>query len=551
MKKKKFRILMLKKNGLPHYASVIDNGNALSTVKSKEIESPFLLWIKKHKRWKDYFCEFLYQNLDARAFTFLLEQLQLKKNSNYMKMKLAQFYFKMYKIMSREDYYDKGWKLVKDASAGTSSSIIAKHYLFFMEKRKKNYQRAFQLAREIIASSPQYIYMYHDLAHLYIHLGYRKGYLSFLKLFEKRFHQSIVPKMNYLMYLKKYNIPQYLHLSETFLKKHFNRSHLFYTVNILISRGEYSRALNLEKIFLKYNFKSSFINLLIRTEQYTRAKKILFKKIIKNEKAEDYLRLGKIEMALNLDPGLYWLRLLSLTPGNRAIEEYSSYVERKKFVLPYEKYLRSSKFKQTEFKQDNVNNNSYTVLYRGRIFDFKSATSGFLICQDIIRINTERGASQLGEYKITSNEPAFLVKAEVVKNGIRHQVHKIHNVNGSIYISLSGLTKGSVIHVIYVKNDFIRSAHESRYISQPSYFLQKYEEPVHTMSVVILKPSSLFLNIYSNRNWNFKKKQLNGITVYQYSGKDFSSLKRELYSGSSKQFFALSQVLILQKIKKK
>jgi len=532
-----FRVLMLNNKGSLIVPMSTLKGNYFKELSVKEIHSPIINWAQKQKKDNYFLGLILKNNNNINAVKYLKKEIFVS-NVQHVRLDLASLYFLSYNRLNRRDYYSRAWMIIDKMYRDSKKGAAPQHYMFFKKRSKGNDIEAIKIAKKLLARSPQYIYIYRDLCLIYMRLGYKKEYADLLNQFKKNFPFSHLPELNYLTYLRKYNLQEYISLSSTVIKRIHSKSNLLFLANLLIERGEPLKAYNLKYYFLKYNMIDHYIDLLYATGRYKKAKQVLFQKVLRNEAPKDYIRLGKIDVMNNLDPGLYWYRLLSVNPENVFIEEYNDFINTKKFQFPYEKYLHGdSKF----FKKYKgvPSKTPVTVLLRNRVYDIRSKKYGRMLCEDIIKINSDKGASQLGEYKLIGKGNVELIKINVLKGAIAKTIHKLHNVDGDTYISLSGLTKNSIVQIVYVVNSFLLKAGNSSIVSHPYFYLQSYDEPVKELSISVIVPNNLYLNIYTNREWKFKKRISGNKIEYNLRVEDLPSVTKELYSGPSTQYLPI------------
>jgi hypothetical protein len=263
------------------------------------------------------------------------------------------------------------------------------------------------------------------------------------------------------------------------------------------------------------------VNAVIRQAEYliainklTDAKKLLITHLPKYDDVRFYELLGKIELLCGRDPELFWEKGRSVYPEGRFPGDYLRYVKGQDCSFLYEYLDRSVTQKQIDrFIGGEPFHTS--VIIRRYVHSINHNATGRMLCEELLYIRNDEDISKYGEYKIPFAGDIVLIEARTYsRNGRNISSPRMHEINGERYLSIEGISKDCLVHIVYEADNSLTVLAGSTFIETGERFIQSYEEPVLFSEVVATYPETMNIQIHHSSVFTEKReKGENGYTV--------------------------------------
>ncbi|HOO70984.1 MAG TPA: DUF3857 domain-containing protein [Spirochaetota bacterium] len=430
--------------------------------------------------------------------------------------------------------YARGWKGIKETASRAPDFIPARSSLLEQDFSDLNPVKSCRDGSGILSSSPLHFPTYNSCAMLLRYLGFEHEFHDLINKFKRAFPFSPYPWVHESQFYKNRDTAKEITALEGALKIKVSPDIIHELVSAYIKAGNLDEA---EKTISRYNddgsFNSEWALINTRRKNYSMAKEILFKEIIKRGSPDQYERLGNISMLDHADPVLYWLKTLSLDPSRFSLSDMMDYLNTGKFSIPLGNYFETVDPWEAGLNAKETRA-SATVLHRDRVLKIYHSGASRILCRDLVKINTEQGAEQWGEYRIPFEQKIETARVRVYsgKNSFTDHV-RVTKVDNSTYLTIGSLKKGSVLEISYLAEDIFDQENSGMMLEFPVTFIQNYNEPVLNFSLNVICPPETELNFMLAPGLSVGKGFDGENTVYTLTAQNLEQKQREVYSGSA------------------
>jgi hypothetical protein len=266
---------------------------------------------------------------------------------------------------------------------------------------------------------------------------------------------------------------------------------------------------------------------LIAIEKFADAKKLLITHIPQYDDVRFYELLGKIELLCGRDPELFWEKGRSVYPEGRFPGDYLRYVKGQDSSFLYEYLDKSATQKQIDkFIEGKPFHAS--VIIRRHVHSINHNASGRMLCEELLYIRSGEDISKYGEYKIPFAGDIVLIEARTYsRSGRNVSSPRMHEINGERYLSIEGISKDCLVHVVYEADNSLTVLAGSLFVETGERFVQGYDEPVLLSEVVVIYPETMKIRIPHSGVFTEKKEKMEGAYTVRLTASDIPSKSEE------------------------
>ncbi len=300
-----------------------------------------------------------------------------------------------------------------------------------------------------------------------------------------------------------------------------------------MKEGDYSKALSVVEKFHKQgenDFSLMYARALIESGKGSEARKILLKMISLNESYEAYYLLDLMEKKSGSGAGMYYSKMLALTPENSSLPEYLSFTESSIFSNVFEKYRNQKKIDSeiSDFVK-NQKEPRYDALFKG---DYILMTEGgkFSVFKEfLVYVRSDSDADEYGEIQIPSG--AEIIRARVYHpDGTFNDSYRISNA-GRTYITVDGIRPNSLLHIAYRTRVYDYSYFGSKYYSSFMFNIQDYWRSLKHAEVKLINRSREKTVLYNSSFIKVEEAVYPDETILSFAAENILPRKQENYSG--------------------
>lgn len=442
--------------------------------------------------------------------------------------------------------YMEGWSIMNGLSRKYPELVPAQEKRFEKLLEDRNYHDALMLGKKLVKTAPAYFPARHAYSNLLMSMGYEAEFLDDSAAFMKKFPESIYPMEIQALYYSERNIQRSIEIYNSILNRCYSRKALQSLVSIYRQQGKHEEALQLLD---RHNgiddYKEQYIDLLIESGNYEKAKHVVFRALRDPIDPVAYKNLGFINYLLGADPAMDWKKHLAQNPSSFGILDFLDYLVKGRIENPFMKYDEN---KQEDFIFSRIappaDGFSSQVLYRGRMYVLNEDGGSRAYCEDLLYIKDQKGLDKWGEYKIPLGGEFVPLRARVYQmDGSFSDSYRIEKINNQTYINLSSLKEKCIVHISYYLNNPFQLNGKPRFFSVPFTSIQDFNEPLRYFSLKIIAPCDMKVNILFSPGVEPFIEKKDDRNIYSVTLKDLGAIYREENSGSIINylpFFAVS-----------
>ena len=450
------------------------------------------------------------------------------------------------------ELFMEGWRIIEQLADDNADFIPAQHKRFTKLIRRKNYRIAYFEGRRLISRARYYFPLRLDFVNLLMKLGYEKEFQEEIRELIRDFPDSVIPLRFLASYYRERNVREAIKLYRRILQIGYDKSSLAALIEIFRQQGAYDSAIRvIEERDFEGDFTRHLIDILIEQGDYKRARTIIFKEIVKNEDPYLYFKLGMISYMRNLDPSMYWKKLISMKPSYFNVGDFLNYLRVERVENPFEKYRdynipkRLISYLFREGKKDGAE-----ILLRSRVYLLHSDGSSRAFFEDIIHLRDQQSVDKWGEYRVPSRGRMYPVRVRVYhREGDFSDSYRIEKINGRYYINISSLKVDSIVHIAYYLDFPITEPRDSDFFSSPFMIIQDFDEPVSYFTLKVIAPRDKEVYFCFNRNPHIRREYLNDTVMYRGEFENLEPIQREAISGNRLNHLPFIAFSTMQSIK--
>ncbi|MBN1498780.1 MAG: hypothetical protein JW982_01370 [Spirochaetes bacterium] len=430
-----------------------------------------------------------------------------------------------------------GWKILTSVWQKPHPPVPALFYKFQQKLEDGNIQDAFKIVAEIRSGSDYYPLEYAVL-NFYHTKGYEKQFFNQYERIRKLFPDSYAADIYKMDFYHGRNNSISEKTGTELLKKIISTKVLRNLLFQYKSTGRYDEALDcLNKAVLSdFNKNMETGKILILQKKYGEAKRIFLSLLAQNETPEILYYLGDIEVSEKRSADLYWGKLYSLEPEFVFPQDYLAYSAENRLSSEFEKY-RNADYVDSEIEkfQNNLFYYPSSTVYRGEIVRLYENNTCRYFHEELLFIKNDSEVSSKGEYRIPVTSNYEIIKAEVInRDGSVSASYKKNKTADGLFISINGIRKNSLVHVIYEINNYDFTWYKSSFLASNYIRLQGFRESASKIEVKVITEMDKLV-LYNNRNVPVKTARDGNLNVYSFELNGLHEIENEYYTGDSRR----------------
>lgn len=446
----------------------------------------------------------------------------------------------------------EGWRILRECAAEHKTFIPGLHKAVQGLMEQRRYLEACEAAEGLLRQAPRCLPLHLDLSKLYAHLEYEKEFVDEIERFRREFPRSSLPLQVQAEYFQKRDPARCAGLCAEILKMGYDRRTLEMLIALEQQRQSYAAVLDLIAGHGAIeDFKKDYIDTLILSGDYRRAKEALFKHIVERDDPAMYLRIGLIAYLSGDDPSMNWRKALSLDPSNFSIGDLLNALASGRLEHPFSalRAARGEEYVAGGFS-DGGDGDSYRVLFRGSAILLNRDGSSRAFNEEVVHIRDQRGMERWGEYRVALRGAVRPVRVRVYqRDGSYTDSERVENINGTSYITLSNLREDSIAHIAYYVDNPFPLPGNSGFVSIPFTQIQDFDEPVKDYALRIIAPREMELNFCTSRGLRILTEKLEDSFVYSIRMRDLPPVSRESFAGNSLNYLPFYAVTSMKDLR--
>lgn len=432
--------------------------------------------------------------------------------------------------------YLEGWRLMGGIAKLDPDFVPALHRVFRKIYDSKDYLKALNYGKEIYAKSKRYFPFRRDYARLMRLLGYRREFEDEVAGLRADFPDAIFALQEEAAYYKKHNQEKALALHGEILNKVYDKKTLSAMISLYRKRSAHRAALDaLEKYDRRGAFDKDRMALLVELGEYDKARDLIYAKLLEREDPYYYLQLGYLDHRRGADPLMHWKRYLELKPTYFTLSEYVRYLEKGVLDLPPAAlHAAAAGEAVASWKKGTASGDApASVLFRGRAFEIFRDGGSRVFCEEVIRLDSQKGIEKWGEYKIPYRGSFTPVRVRVYHpDGGFTDSYTTQIVDREKYINLPSLKEKSLVWLSYWVDNPVNEPALSQFFSIPVTPAGDFNEPVECFSFALLAPQEMKVNILAPSGAVLSESLLGGVMVHSFNSGGVPSIGRESFMGN-------------------
>jgi len=518
----------------------------------EEMDYPFDYFIKKIKKDPgDSFFRlgsYFYELESKEAIEFYKKSIHLKRDplNQYL---LANCMLELSDGDRESELYMSGWGILNNLAKEYPQIIPFQHKKFKKLIMSRSILPSYLKGRDILKKGSQYIPFRIDFVNLLKALGYEREFEDEIESIAKEFPSSIEPLKIQAKFYRNKNLTKTISLYNKILEKEYSVNTIKELIEIYRDQEKYSKAIKLIKKF-DYNdhFKNDLIEILIDSGDFGKAKNILFREMLKKNTPFYNLKLGFISFLNDIDPTMYWKKMLKLKPSYYSFDDYIKYTNKRKVGNPFKEFKKENiKDKIAIWLQEINKKNKSIILNRGMIFILNNDETSRVFCEDVIYFKDQKAIDKWGEYRAHFKGKIFPVHIRAYNSdGSFSDSYKIQKVDNISYITLQSLKKGSIVHISYYLNNPLQNPKNSTFFTIPFTEIHNFNESLLHFSLKVIAPENKKINFSFNRPIEIMSEIVEDNVIYSASLNNLKKVNREKHMGSRLNhlpFFAFSTMI--------
>lgn len=432
------------------------------------------------------------------------------------------------------ELYMEGWRIIDELAREHVDFMPAQYRRFKRLIESKNYQLAYSLGERIYKKSKFFFPSRIVFINLLLSLGYEKEFTEHVEYLTRDFPHSVEPLRFLASYSRGRNISDSIAHYRRILQRAYDEKALLSLIEMYHQRGDYDAAV---KVISEFDYDGSFtkhlVDILIDKGDFKRAKRIIFKELLNRDDPYYYYKLGEISYKRDLDPSMYWEKLLSVGPSYFNIGDFLEYIQEGEFSHPLAKYCdyRVEDKIITALLNKREGTGSH-IIFRSRIYKLNRDGSSRAFFEEVIEVKDQESIDRWGEYRVPSRGELYPVRVRVYQSdGSFNDSYRIEKINGDYYINISSLRVGSIIHLAYYLDFPIVEPRRSSFFSVPFMIIQDYNEPVSSFLLRVVAHKEIDIHFCFNRGVNISRNFTEDQIIYTATLNNLESIHEEDFSG--------------------
>ncbi len=430
-----------------------------------------------------------------------------------------------------------GWKILSAVWLQNNAPVPALFYRFQQKLDEGNAQDAFKIADEVRKRADYYPLEY-TILNYYYEKNYEKLFLAQHERMKKIFPGTYNSDIYLMDYYNVKNNTKSKEIGLSISKKIRSEKVLKNLLYQYKSSGKYDEALSCldGTIYTPYRENIERGKIFILQKKFAEAKQIFLKLLAQNESPEILYYLGSIEVSENRTADLYWGKLYSLEPEYEFPQDYLGYSEERKLVNEFDAY-RNNEYVNSEIIkfQQNVLYYPPSVAYRANMIRIYNNYKSRYFQEELLYIKNDSEISSKGEYRIPVDSNYTIIKAEVInRDGSVSASYKKNKTSNGVYLSINGIRKNCLVHVIYEINNYDFTWYNSALFAGNYIQMLNFREGAGKLEVKIITELNDLI-LYNNKNAPVKVDKNGNINIYSFEMNNIREIENEYYSGDSRR----------------
>ncbi len=431
--------------------------------------------------------------------------------------------------------YLEGWRVLQSMASAHPDFVPLRHKMFSKYIEARDYRKAGDYGRGIRERARRYYPFRRDFVALMDALGFDREFDDEIESMKRDFPASLFPMERMFRRLAVKNPQKAVPLGKELLRKNRSPKTLSRLVRLLRDRGDYDEALRcLDEFGRKDTLSRQRIDILIDKNDFESAKKELIRALAEREDPSFLLRLGEIGNG-EAGQNMYWQRLLFIRPSHFALSEFMEFLQKGRLGGPLEEY-RDRTIDPSKIAADRISkpaDGGADILHRGRLFILNSDGGSRVFCEDLVYLKDQKLVEKWGEYKVPFRGDFNPVTIRVyLPEGGHSDVYSMQNIDGTRYLTLSSVKKGSVLHLSYIVDFPVTDPRQSQFFSLPPTTIQRYGESVAHFSLGVVAPKGMKVNFLAHPETAIREQEMEDRVLYSMETGPRKAVNREGYMGN-------------------
>lgn len=433
-------------------------------------------------------------------------------------------------------FYTEGWQIMTRLASKHPDFIPAQHKRFQRLIQRRSILQAYFEGKALLDKADSFLPLRLDFIDLLIALGYDKEFEEEIISFMKSFPSSSSPlKMKYKFYRNK-DINKVIDLCKRILEGEHSKGYLGRLISIYSKHGRYAEGIELIKRHdHEGDFTKKLIDMYINSNNFAKAKRVIFQEMVKKDDPFFNLKLGHINFIQDVDPTMYWKKALAVDPSLFTLNDYLYYIAEREMKNPLNEHKKDRFIDHIlSWGLSDLEGASSAIIHRGMIFILNNDGSSRVYCEDIIHVGDEQGIKRWGEYAVHFRGDFHPLRIRVFNNnGNFSDSYRISKINGTNYINLASLKKESIAHISYYIDNPIMEPRGSLFFVTPFTLIHDFNQPILHFSTQVITPRNMELDFSFNRDLQISSEEIDDSLIYSLKLANCSKIIREKNMGSS------------------
>ena len=433
------------------------------------------------------------------------------------------------------ELYMEGWRIIDELARKYDDFMPAQYRRFKRLIEGKNFQLAYSLGERLYTESKLFFPFRMVFINLMRSLGYEKEFTEHVSYLARDFPHSVEPVRFLASYSREKNVSDSIAHYRRILQSAYDEKALLSLIEVYYQQGDYDAAV---KVIGEFDHDGSFtkhlVDVLIDRGDFKRAKRIIFKELLNRDDPYYYYKLGEMSYKRDLDPSMYWEKLLAVDPSYFNIGEFLEYIQDGKLSHPLAKYcdyrVEDAIISALLHKREGTGSH---IIFRSRIYKLNRDGSSRAFFEEVIEVKDQQSIDRWGEYRVPSRGELYPVRVRVYHaDGSFTDSYRIEKINGDYYINISSLRVGSIIHLAYYLDFPIVEPRRSSFFSVPFTIIQDYNEPVSSFLLRVIAPREIDIHFCFNRGVKVSRSFAEDQIIHTATLDNLDSIHEEGFSGN-------------------
>lgn len=436
-------------------------------------------------------------------------------------------------------YGSMAWKNMANLWRKDKEFVPAQYYKFQTALSNGNTTEALKIAEHIRGINPEFYDLEIDLLNFYFENSFDSLFLQQAERVTRLFPNSYLVDLYYVQYYSIRDVDKSQKYAEKILSRINSKSIIKRLINVYIDAEEYDKASSLidkYDVFISYDKKIYKAEINIAAGEYKKAREILMQLMVQNETPVVLFYLGLLSQKETGDTDPYWKKLEKYYPEYNFPTRYNHYRATGRIESEFEKY-RDKKFVDSELKKF-VKDKKYmpkAVAYRSNLIKIYKNRKMRFFQEELLFMRTSGDVDATGEYRIPANRNYQLLRARVYKrDGSYSDSYRINRSPNGSYITINGVAKDTLIHIIYEISDLNSNYYGSELTNSGLMRLQFFGETIGKASVKLISPFKDIV-LYNNKNIPMKTESSNGENIVSFTVNNVARVDKESSSGDGRR----------------